>query len=644
MSFLTQKIHKKNNTKHNIFDLSNNVNTLIAPGMLLPLRTDEVLPSDTYKFRLSAFAKTLQMVVPSFVRCRAHIDSFFVPFRLLGTDIPDIIVGNTRGVLANYNNKGAFIENNPTLPFIKGDVLLKSLADRDTNGYTDDSGAVGSEPSILLLNALGYGVGASAVSKAYSETLHSRDTTIKSRADATLNVVSTSGNIDLSACTAYNTLAPQAYQKIYQDYYRNKLWEKENKASYFAPPSRSGQPWSSEEINTLGLFEMRYHDFDKDRIVGIVPDENGILSDGISAYAQDVVSGLMNGLDDSHSLGSKIVPTSDTQVASSSSVAQDTDVTVAASDKKLVSSTSSADYSAMITRFNALSIRRLQAMQKFAEITDLNKSDYKHQISAHFGFTPDDLNSDYCQYIGGADIPLQVSDVDSTTPTDDFATNLLGYSAGKGVFYQPNTQEYSYSVKEHGVVMHIMYLLPEVDYFSTFTERLNMRLNRYDFCIPEFDSFGFEPVRLLDLYNTAIAENPTLYASDYNPFQIFGYLPRYWHYKTKLDSNSSVCFQSNNQTFAPRYDALNYNSYIVNFPYQRFFACAIQGSVTFQGFKCPSWILDNLFAVSSVKFKDTAVDDPFRKYQLILNQMQFIFHVHFDVTVSRCLSVDGLPY
>lgn len=647
MAFLTQKIHKKNTTRSNIFDMSNNVNTLIAPGMLLPIRTDEVIPGDVYKFSIDSFARTLQMVVPPFVRCRAHIDSFFVPLRLLGTDFPDIVVGNNRGILANYSASGSYTDNNPSLPYVKANQLLDALTARSEQPFTDASGCQGSASSVLLLNALGYGINKEQISNGYFAPLSSgSDNSVKSNSVYSLDQVTTSGNQDGSRCIAYNTLPLQAYQKIYQDYYRNKLWEKENKSSYFCPPSRTGVQWTSQRLNTLGLIEMRYHDFDKDRITGIVPDENGILSDGVSAYAQDIVSGMNFGLDSIRSLGSQSVPSSSSVIPGGTSAAKDDKVfsTEQQSNQligNLHASSNDADYSALVTRFNALSIRRLSAMQKFAEITDLNKSDYKHQVAAHFGVQPSDIDSDYSTYIGGADIPLQISDVENNGV--DSNDDNLGYLAGKGVFYQPTTKEYTFNVgAQHGIIMHILYILPEIDYLNTYTERLNLRLNRYDFAIPEFDSFGFEPVRVLDLFNTLVCDYPkfTLPAasSNYNAYQVLGYLPRYWSYKTKLDSNNSATLIDSGAT-TPR-NALNYDSYIISFPYQRFLNLALSGS-TYAGLKVTPWCMDSIFPTSCVTFIE---DDPFQKYKLLLNQMPFVFHVHFNCTVKRSLSVDGLPY
>lgn len=633
MAFLTQKIHKRNSVRHNNFDLSNNVNTLNAPGFLQPLRYDELLPGETYKFSTESFARTLQLTVPSFARVKAHIDSFFVPYRLLGTDYQNIIVQNNRGILANYTN-GVYKEASPSLPY----TSFKNLNEAIYTVNRDSAGLDARDTTTFLLNCLDFGI--NSYIKDYTMGVKpnkSPNNEIISSKKASLNVLTKSGNIDVSSMMCTNLLPLQCYQKIYQDYYRNQLWEKENKASYFLDSSFTGKEVSSEYLSTSGLVEMRYHDFEKDRITGMIPDENNILSSGVSLYAQDVFTGMSKGLDSVNSLGNGSVPSANTVIPNSNDVAKDTKTYSDSVDtiSVLAPNTSNlgADYSAIIDRLSALSFRRLSAMQKFAEITDLNKSDYKHQIRAHFGFVPNELNSDYCTYIGGTDIPLNISDVECNNGTDDDTTNFLGYLAGKGSFFSVDRNFHTFKANEHGIIMHILYTLPEVDYLNVFTNRTLLKFSRYDFAIPEFDDFGFEPVRLLDIYNTIASQYPAIMLSEnYDPYQILGYLPRYFDYKTKMDSNSAYSF-----TFSSNVpiNVLNYNNYIVSFPYQRFIHCA-QNGYLFNGLKCRPDILKDMFPVSPVKV--TSDNQMTQDGTFIPSNMPFIFHVHFNVSVSRPLS------
>lgn len=637
MSSIVQKIHKQNKTSRNVFDLSNNVQLLTAPGMLLPIRTDEVLPNDEFRFSVGAFARTLQMVVPSFARVKAHIDSFFVPYRLLGTDYQQIIVGDNRGILSNYSN-GSYTEAHREFPRATG-FTLQSVG---SASFQDASGINTNITTPLLLNALGYGIGRtqSIVNGSVQPAVNQlSDGSLGSgRNSVSLGGASTTAGPAYSSVIPFNLIPCQAYQKIYQDYYRNKLWEKENRASYFCTPDMDNKLFTAEELRTFGMCEMRYHDFEKDRITGIIPDENNVLSDGISAYAQDIVSSLPYGLNSEQVFGFSQVP-SESQFRSQDGFSgvdigvYSVKFGVSSGTNVQTNGTTGVDVSPILSRLSALSLRRLQAFQKFAEITDMSKSDYKHQIKAHFGFDVPDLNSDYSTYIGGFDVPLSITDVENTNSTLNEDTGL-GYLAGKGTA-SGGSRQFSFKANEHGIIMHILYLLPQVDYLNVNTDRSTLRFSRYDFAIPEFDDLGFEPVRIMDVYNNAM-NNDVLNENlqGYVPYQVIGYLPRYWYYKTKTDANFSISFYSASDSGAVTSNSLNYSSYIVPFPYKRFIDNCISGT-TYRGLKVQPSILDKLFPIQ------LSTQNTLSSFS---NAMPFVFTVHFEMSVMRSLSVDGLPY
>ena len=83
MANIVQQTSKTNHVNHSTFDLSGNINLSATTGMLLPVRVDDCMPNSTYTFNTNFFARTVQMLVPSFARVKAHVDTFFVPYRLL---------------------------------------------------------------------------------------------------------------------------------------------------------------------------------------------------------------------------------------------------------------------------------------------------------------------------------------------------------------------------------------------------------------------------------------------------------------------------------------------------------------------------------------------------------------------------------
>lgn len=618
MANIVQQTSKTNHVNHSTFDLSGNINLTATTGMLLPVRVDDCLPNSRYTFNTNVFARTIQMVVPSFARVKAHVDTFFVPYRLLGTDYKDIIVQNERGIMSNYDfdSDSSFTNKNPTLPYLLLQSFFKSGSNSnpgtwDFGPLSDAAGISYNVTTPLLLNMLGYGVPALASSNSTSS------------APASYNLASDS-SIASSAATNVmnvkrNTLYLQAYQKIYQDYYRNQLWEKENRSAYFVPSSKDGVDYSTI-AKTCGLLEMRYHDYDKDRIIGMVPNENNILSDGVAAYSSTILMGNA-GFDASNVLGPNQIPNGYNQVHAGSLTgsASSTALSKLNLNEPQVAvgqvAKTSAPPSIVIQQYTALSNKRLEAMQRFAEITSLNKSDYKHQVKSHFGFTPSDLDSDYCRFLGGTDISLQISDVENTNGANSGVHSpLLGYLGGKGVM-SSNSKTISYDVSEHGCIMHVLYIVPQIDWGNEFVDRATLRFGRYDFAIPEFDKFGFEPVRQLDI-------NGELTHVSYGNVQlqqVIGYLPRYWSYKTRLDINQTG-FSDDSGT------ALNFDSYIVKYDKSRIYDNFGKRTM-YKAFKSLPSDLNGLFPINW----SCPTDNP------------FIISLYIGCKASLPLSMDSLP-
>lgn len=606
MASIVQKIHKKNSVSRNVFDLSNNIDFVTCAGQLLPVRCDEVMPNSEWRFNQSYFLRTLPLVVPSFGRMKVHFDNFFVPYRLLGTDVQSIIVGNNRGMMSNYDG-GVYSSSNKCLPYstLFDLSILQNVAwsKGTTAALTDVAGYSQQKTSPVLLNALGYGVPASGTVASEYTTFLNNDNGNLSDGNELHSVVSSTFventvNVDGGVANgktrslAVSILPLLAYQKIYQDYYRNKLWEQENRSSYFIQNSDYGAHLTLDVLRSRGILEMRYHDLDKDRILGCVPDVSSILSQGLVINQASVYG---NGIDSSVSvyqdsgLGSSQVPEANIMES------------VATTVKTL----------------SSLAFRRLEAFQKFAEITQLNKNDYKHQIAAHFGFTPSDLNSDYCQYLGGFEDIVNISEVENTTDSQPAALSGKGVSSG-------SSRKFTFRAQEHGIIMTICYIVPLVDYSNLFVERYCTHLNRYDFVQPEFDNIGFEPLRLFDVYNeysnvpVALTDSASITSSS-----IVGYLPRYWSHKTKLDIACSPFYNSENKEVN-----LNYGSYIIRYPYERL----VQNFATstfYKAIKAIPSLTDNLFAVS---------------YDGNIENSPFVVTFYDNCSAMQPLSVSGLPY
>ena len=621
---ITQQVHKSFKPNRSTFDISGNINLTTCAGMLLPLRVDDVLPNGHYEFNYNLFARTIALKVPTFARLRAYVDVFYVPYRLLGKDYQAIIVGDRRGMLSNYAGVGApndFSERGMALPRFNVTALFKTSTSGVTttvfDGYKDAAGLSYNVTTPILLNALGYGV--SSIPADNNASASAVQGTNLSKNEVGSRVTATQ-----SQPVMRSFLYLQAYQKIYQDYFRNKLWEKEDLGAYYMTSNDDGNVTNPSHY--YQLFEMRYRDYDKDRFLGIIPDETGVLSSGVSLYAADA---LRTGMDsdsvfgkDSTPKATHISPTSLNEpyhrVNSGYVVTGDNanngiyihNGGGSGFDLLAAGSGMTTSDSVIMTQYTALTLRRAEAMQKYAEICSLTKSDYKHQIKAHFGFTPQDLDSDYCTRIGGFSTNLNVSDIAGTS------IDNLGELGARGTM-SGGSPKISFTAPEHGCIMAVLSIVPQIDWTQDFPDRGTMRFDRYDFAIPEFDRLGFTPLRVVDLIGTT---KKYKYNTDkLNLSSIIGYLPRYWSYKTRVDVNTTG--------FGSSYPALDFNSYIMRYDKTRILSALVDGNM-FEAFKALPSDTDSMFSVNWT----SVTTDP------------FVMQCYVSASASLPLSVDSLPY
>ena len=136
-------------------------------------------------------------------------------------------------------------------------------------------------------------------------------------------------------------------------------------------------------------------------------------------------------------------------------------------------------------------------------------------------------------YIGGDHQEIQFGDVTATADTDG---SPLGSYAGKGVSYGEGN--WSFDCTEFGMLLVITSIVPKTSYYQG-ASRHTINLTKLDFYTPEFDNLGCQPLLTREVYMPLDAQkiiqegavNIGINTAD----QIFGYVPRYAHYKVAKD-------------------------------------------------------------------------------------------------------------
>lgn len=579
----------RNKTSRNGFDLSSKRNFTAKAGELLPVKTWEVLPGDTFKIDLKSFTRTQPLNTAAFARMREYYDFYFVPYDLLWNK------ANT-SLTQMYDNPQHALDSSP-LKVVKLDGSMPftdlSSISRYLNSLASDSVTVTNKTnyfgynralcSAKLMECLGYG-------NLYYYAESSDNTFVKSPLHYNLNV------------SLFNLLA---YQKIYADYYRDSQWERVSPSCFnvdYMPYSTgsSGMMLSfnySDFYENYSMFDLRYCNWQKDLFHGVVPNQQygdvASISMSVPVVAGSSAALINSRINSSNSITSLRFPT----------------------DPVI------PDATPLLTHpsFSILALRQAEFLQKWKEITQSGNKDYKEQVEKHWNVSPGDGFSEMCTYLGGISSSLDINEVVNQNITGSNAADI----AGKGTGVSNGVINFN-SQGRYGVVMCIYHCLPLIDYTTDFVSPSVTRVNAADFAIPEFDRVGMQIVPLSYVSNGPLSVLPLSIPNE------IGYAPRYIDYKTDIDTSIGA-FKTSLKNWVISYDnqsLANQFGYSVENP-----ELPVPGPANsnwnYTLFKVNPNSLNPLFAVEV----DSSIDTD-----------QFLCSTFFDVKVVRNLDTDGLPY
>lgn len=465
----------KANRPRNAFDLSQRHLFTAPAGALLPVLSLDLMPHDHIEINASDFMRTLPMNSAAFVSMRGVYEFFFVPYKQLWSGFDQFITGMSdykSSYMLSFKNK--VLENCPNLSIQDFVKFINPKADKDIHGFPKKNGV------FRMLDLLGYGKYANSSGTAYT------DIPEKTKKDL--------GNV-----TPFRGLA---YQKIYSDHYRNSTYEDFQVESFnvdvFGQGGKmkavvSNEPWDYD------WFTMRYRNAGKDIYTNLRPTP--LFS--VENFSHALAPGLSGISVDTDKYGVEI------------------------------------DNNRGANNISVNDIRNAFALDKLASITMRAGKTYKEQIEAHFGISVDEGRDGKCEYLGGFDSNMQVGDVTQTSgttttgPKDTKFGGYLGRTTGKAT--GSGNGQIKFDAREHGILMCIYSIVPDVQYDSTKIDPFVQKIQRGDFFIPEFEDLGMQPLYCNTIswkYAEGNLNSPTGSKSP-----AFGWQPRYSEYKTALDTN-----------------------------------------------------------------------------------------------------------
>lgn len=162
-------------------------------------------------------------------------------------------------------------------------------------------------------------------------------------------------------------------------------------------------------------------------------------------------------------------------------------------------------------------LRRAFKLQEWLEKNARAGTRYVESILNHFGVKSSDARLQRPEYITGVKTPVVISEVLNTTGED--AGLPQGNMAGHGIAVSSGKYG-SYYCEEHGFIVGIMSVMPKTAYFQGIPKHFLKNVDPFQYYWPSFANIGEQPV-----------ENQELYVTHPQPEGTFGYVPRYSEYK-----------------------------------------------------------------------------------------------------------------
>lgn len=608
----------RNHVSRNGFDLGNKNSYTAKVGEILPVYWKNVLPGDKFKCSVQHFTRTQAVQTAAFTRFKEEFSWFFVPYRLMWRYFPNAInrLGSQINSASSLYQSSDVADNLPTFSLSSlcapKDSIISSMA-ADSSNLVNVVGLEIPNTTAKLISYLGY----CYIPDTYVNNLKNPPSTGQTKTPPYKQDI-------------YVSPFPLlAYQKIYMDYFRNTQWENNNPSAfnvdYIGDISKANSAYdlfaqgvpsvntATRGFYTNGMFTLRYNNWRKDMLQGILPssqygDVTIITTNSGDAKLDGTTS--IPGSGATVKVGNDDVYTKNATETTGSMIADGDGNRFASSQPlgvKISSRTAPVSMTAKLqTTFDVLQLRKAQALQKLKEITQAHDLTIKEQMMAHWNVNVPDVLSQECIYLGSCSNNIDINEVVNQNlfgSNDDGKATIAGKGTGSDSSFCCDFES-----KEHGIIMCVYTCTPLLDYENIGTDMQLVQKTIHDFPTPEFDRLGLDVLPAYALQNTN--------ATKVQWSGSLGYTSRYIDYKTSFDKVNGGFLVGDLTTWvAPvSRDYLN-----------KFF----DGPLDYRYFKVAPSILNPIFGFAA----DSSVDSD----QLLIN-------ANFDVKVVRNLDFSGMPY
>lgn len=519
---------------YNHFDRSYHNPYTCKAGQEIPVCCVETDPGDKVQVSIAAMVRSMPLATAAMLRAKINFEWYFVPFSQLNHNWNSIF--GTVNEFGSSTDQNVFTEPDIDLPYLD---MVSLLTTANTNGSSvkDIFGRDMRGDAAKLLDMLDYG----------SFPLIDQSGTKSLKLPVFM-----SNNVPYDV----NPFRLQAYQKIWNCYHRDKYYDPIDQVAAQGyntddiqmgsgtTPSilsqRSYQGSTSQVQTLMNMCALRYHRWKTDQFMGALPSrQDGVVS-----------SVSLNNVRLNNVLPSGSLPSGTTvqqvNIGVSSSPSQGYFQVMKDVNNGTITGSS---YWNIPNAFDVLALRQAEALQAWKESTLRAGKNMNKQFKAHTGFTPKFAIDNYPEFVGSFDANVSVDEVISTS--DSLTTNQgtiegaqLGQIAGKGISVTGRNQ-IKYFARDHGILMCIAYILPEVSYNSTGVNPFNTKLRRSSYYMKEFENTGLVPIMRRDLDISLVSTSQQMNS-------VLGYLPYGYESKTNYDRvHGELQYNRSLQTWTP---------------------------------------------------------------------------------------------
>lgn len=443
-------------------------------GRITPFFCKELLPTDHFSIRTSAFVRMLPLVVPTFGQADLQVHFAFVPSRMLCDGFNDILTGKGKYATSKLPSASA--------------VAFKALA----NGYSSDTDPLtGHSPRHdFYCQLTGFGL--------------------------------PSPDYFNNKCPNISMLPFRAYQRFWWDFFRDPELIPDSELDNYLITI----PGVDAVLNRQKFYATRYRTFRSTWLSslykqsGAEDTQNEIRDMQVRLRAHvSELGGLLQAQTSDDMSGAWVVPEF-----------EDLSQIVLTSTGLFQGSNSNLAYYGAMQSVSARGQRVAEACTRLRERCNAAQKRVIDQIEAIYGKISQWLVLNRVQYLGGSSTPIQISDVTSTA--DTFGTDTgasLGAQAGKGIAASRG-DKIEHTADEHGYIIGVYSIMPRQNFCQGIPKEF-VRNVASDIFTKDFEHLGFMPVQNVEVY----VPETKAFAADYSVNGVFGFTEPYYEYKRSTD-------------------------------------------------------------------------------------------------------------